>query len=202
MDEQKHTIYGKTSLILGLMLIFSIVIFALMVFFSIDISNFGTMMPYVLGILLIIAIIAIILGAIAYFKLGKDTFGRAGLSIGIMMLLVLPSNFLVLTDIFSHSDSNDSWYYSGNEPPTINFIKDNDAKTLTVESWSTPDRLSIRWEDITINGNCELTSTRTFVRTGQIFVNCSGKISFIFKHSNSEIATYEFIWIIIIISLL
>jgi len=85
---KKHGIFGKTSLILGIITIILMVLTIIFPFLLADFSGSMTII-LILGLFcIILPIIATILGAISYFGKEKDVFGLAGFIMGIVLIIV------------------------------------------------------------------------------------------------------------------
>lgn len=72
--------------------------------------------------------------------------------------------------------------------PNIQFITDEENRFLTVKSVSE----RILWDDIEIDGICDISQIGDYVLKGDKIVDCSGKIKIIHIPTNEELYTYVF----------
>ena len=96
----------------------------------------------------------------------------------------------VFTLIFSISAyGDDSGFKENLDTPTITFVNDNSARTLTVTSVDPSD---ILWSDIEINGTCDLSSLGVHVMAGDVIGSCFGSISVTYGPTGSVIGIWDF----------
>jgi len=73
--------------------------------------------------------------------------------------------------------------------PSIQFLKDSIAKTLTV---ATADPSDILWEHIEITGSCDTSQLGRYVTTDEEILDCSGTIMLRHIPTNTLIGTWTF----------
>jgi hypothetical protein len=73
--------------------------------------------------------------------------------------------------------------------PTIQFIKDDNANTLTVASVNPSNVL---WSDINFVGTCDTSGLGTYVTAGDVISGCYGTITLTYVPLNIVVGIYEF----------
>ena len=178
-EKKKHSSLGKASLIIGIIGIVGIVV----VLSSIFIDGFGTI--FLVSIfsyaLFIFALLAIILGAIAFFGSEKDTYGLIAFIIGICLFIAAPISIAAST-YFYVSDM-----IGGPEPaPSIIFQKsEHDLTVVSVD-------LNVFWSELSIDGNYSEIPSHPYVLAGDKIVNCSGTITIIYTPLNIILGSWTF----------
>ncbi len=74
------------------------------------------------------------------------------------------------------------------EAPAINFEQDEKNHKLIVTSVSTV----VKWSDIRIEGQCNISGLTTYVVTGDEITNCRGTITIIYKPTDTVYGTWRF----------
>jgi len=98
-QNKKYTTIGLLSFIFAIISILLIVLIFVLIF-----ANIGSILLVIISIfsilLFIFPIISIVLGAIAYFGKGKDKFGLAGFTIGIILICMAPVSISATTYVY------------------------------------------------------------------------------------------------------
>ena len=191
-----HTPLGKASLILAILAIVCIVgIFAL-IFAGVGNTAVIIFVSIFSILCFILPILAIILGAIAYFGKAKDIYGLIGFILGICLIIGAPIGIAATTYV----------YVSGMiGPPTtmvspsVMFTKTDQSATNTLTVVAV-DPVTVEWEDIEllVDGMVENHGMLGIVIAGDIIdltsIAGTGAYTISFRHipTNTLLASFEF----------
>ena len=181
-EEQKHTTLGKISLLMPIICI---------ILMCIGFSLFSplpttSLLLSILGISLVsllLLIISMVLGVIAYTSQKKDTYGLIGLIVSILFIfMIVPmgaSMYVYLTGM-----SNEYM-----NTPFIAFNKNTMEKTLVVVSSSSNNLV---WSDFNISGDCDASELGGYIKNGDTIRNCAGTIKIIYEPTRTLIGIWSF----------
>ena len=171
-SKKEHSSLGKASLILAIIGLVLIVVILLSFF----IEGFGIV--YIAGILyypvFLLSLIALILGAIAYFGKEKDLYGLIAFIIGICLFVAAPISIAASTYFYVSDRIGD---YQ-DTTPGISFIQDDDNITVAAAD------LNVFWSNLSIMGTYEEIPSHPYVLAGDKILNCSGIITIVYTPTN------------------
>jgi len=180
MNNKNHSGIGTASLILGILgLVFMVVSLVSMFIFP--------WLGLIIWVALIFGIIAIILGAVAYWGQLRDKFGLYGFILGLLTVILT----IVLTIVIA---ATVYVYVSGMVAPgpemgtNIAFMKSDDSLIVTHVS---PED-SITWSEIEVTGSCTYSHLTGYVREGDTITDCSGGIQILDMTQNQILGYYYF----------
>jgi ABC-type transport system involved in multi-copper enzyme maturation permease subunit len=179
---KKHTTIGLISLISAILTIVLVIITLSLLF-----AGIGELILILISIVsflcLILPIIAIILGAFAYFSKNKDTYGLIGFILGIILIVTVPVANAATVYV----------YVSGmlappsGTIPNIYFNRESDM--LNVTYITEPDVL---WSNFEISGDCNTSNLGIYIQLGDKITNCTGTIQLYYKPIDGLFGSWEF----------
>lgn len=182
------SLMGKASLMIAVVGIISVVcIFALL--FSVGYTAF--VFVSIFSILsFILSIVAIVLGAIAFFGKTKDKYGLIGFILGICLFVAAPIATAAMTYVHV-SEMMPITPIEYMPTPSIHFVKNDFDDTLTVVSTGGYSA-EVYWSDIAIFGTYDTKPSHTFVVPGDQITGCSGTITITYMPTSTSLGTWTF----------
>lgn len=188
-----RTSLGKISLILAIASISCIIGSLLLIFLGLGFGIF-----FIVSLLsflcLLFSILAIIVGAIAYFGKTKDSYGLIGFVLGICFLVagffVIPATTYVYVSGMMPSPE---MTYIG--MPSIFFVQDDIEETLTAVSIYSEG--AIEWSDIVISyspegGYDNIIKSGQYVAEGDQITGCFGTITMTHIQTDHTLGSWTF----------
>jgi hypothetical protein len=190
-----RTSLGKISLILAIASISCIIGSLLLIF-----SGLGFPIFFIVSLLsflcLLFPILAIILGAIAYFGKTKDSYGLIGFVLGICFLVagffVIPAaTYLHVSEWMPEPMFNVTYM----KTPSVFFVQDDIEDTLTVVSVYSED--AIEWSYIVVDYSSEggvgpIINSGPYVAVGDQITGCSGTITIEYAPTDVFLGSWTF----------
>ncbi len=183
---RKTTVLGKLSLLFACITIGCIFVFFLLMSSRL---NWANLIFFSLLTLLsiVFSLVAIILGAIAYFGKTKDRYGLFGFVLGICFLI---SSFVLIP-------AATYIYVSGLQPtlpktymmsPTVVFSQNIAQDALTVEFVSD----EVYWYELYVIGTYETKPGMKLVEEGDQITGCSGTLTIRYTPSDAVVGSWTF----------
>ena len=108
------------------------------------------------------------------------------IAVVIAAIIIIPIAIAAITYVYVSGEISPA----AESVPNIQFVRDNNAKTLTVAAVDPSD---IRWSELYITGNYNTPYSNAYITPGDTIYNCSGIISIRYIPTNTLIGTWEFI---------
>jgi len=186
-----QTVLGKISLVMAFIALGCVIGSILLIF-----SGLGSTILSIVSILSLLcflfSIIAIVLGAVAYFGKTKDRYGFVGFVLGICFLIsgfiILPAaTYVYVSSMLPEGPEHIEHIFL--ETPSIDFIQDDIDDTLTVVSINSA---RVPWSTIYISGTYQTKSTHYYVEAGDQITGCSGTITITYMPTDELIGSWTF----------
>jgi hypothetical protein len=162
IGSSKQTSLGKASLAIGIASLFCFVLMLMILFSG---STFWIIASFLALFCFVLPIVAIVLGAVAYFGKSKDKYGLIGFILGLCMIIAGPIGMAATT--YMYVSHNIQQLNVQEFMPLVSFIKQERGDTYSILAFAVGSD-SVSWSDLRllIDGSAINHGKTGFVQAG------------------------------------